>query len=219
MAISTLDYSNLIRCFAATVQVEITNPDGGGNTSFMGLITGDLAISTGANYETLMDVSAQESLSKKVSLLNNLTGKKFYEGDVRLVTFPQTAMSYINSDKIKFSVDALLVAVNKNDSPLNEWKKLLNLANPRFLNSDLGWRGMMQSPTNYKIAPDGSTTGTASIRYSTWFFSKNQLVTNVTFTPSKVVTPRGTPLYVHGTIQFEPYRALEQGEFAEYFRG
>lgn len=219
MSISTLDYSNLINCQEATVQVQLTNPYGTGDVSFIGLITGDLAISAGANYEGLMDVAMQESLSKKISLLNNISGKQIASGDVRLVTFSQTALSYVNSDKIKFSVDCVLVAVNKNDSPLTEWKKLLKLVNPRFASSYFDWKGVMESPTDYRISGDGSTTGTASIRYSTWFFSKNQLVTNVTFTPSKVVTTTGTPLYVHGTIQFEPYRALEQSEFLSYFKG
>ena len=219
MSISTLDYSNLINCMAATVQVQLSNPYGTGDVSFIGLITGDLAIAAGANYEGLMDVASQENLSKKLSLLNSLTGKQMSSGDIRLVTYSQTALSYVNSDKIKFSVDCVLVAVNKTDSPLNQWKKLLKLVNPRFASSYFDWKGVMESPTDYRISGDGSTTGTASIRYSTWFFSKNQLVTNVNFTPSKVVTTTGTPLYVHGTIQFEPYRALEQSEFLSYFRG
>jgi len=219
MSISTLDYSNLIGCQAATIQVELSDPYGSGDVSFIGLLTGDLAISAGANYEGLMNVTAQESLSQKLSLLNNITGKNMSSGDIRLVTFAQTALSYTNSDKIKFSLDCVLVAVTKTDSPLKQWKKLLKLTAPRFGTQSFEWKGIMESPTDYRIAGDGTTTGTASIRYSTWFHSTNQLITNVNFTPSKVVTTTGTPLYVHGTIQFEPYRALEQSELLSYFHG
>lgn len=217
MALNTFDYKNLIDSKEATIQVHLSNPYGTGDVMFIGLLTSELGISCGANYESLMDTSAQEALSKKATLLNNLTEGAISSGDIRLVTFPQTSMSYINSDKIKFSVDCVLVAVNKTDSPLNEWKKLLRTVNPRYGEIAKKWGGVMQSPTNYRYHNDGTASGTASIRYSTWFWSRNQLITNVNFTASKAVTSTGTPLYVHGTIQFEPFRALEQDELIKYF--
>lgn len=220
MANSIHEYKTLIGQEESTIQVHVTNPFGDGkDIMFRGLITSELVIAGGANYESLYDTSAQDALTKNLAILNSLGDKSLIGGaDVRLVTFAQTASSYINSDKIKFSVECVLVAIKPEDNPLREWRKMLKLTQPRFLDVGVqGFKGFMKSPTNYRYESNGSTRGTAAVKYSTWFSSFNQLITNVSFNPSKVVTKSGAPLYVSGTIQFEPYRALEQGEYDKYF--
>lgn len=216
MSISVSNYKSLYNSKEATIQLAITNPQGDGNDyMFVALFTSELTISGGAHYESLFDTGMQEEMSKKVGLIREMLGGG--GGSVRLVTFAQTAKSYINSEHTQFQIDFVKVAINANDNPLGEVKQLLRLVYPRFQSGDMGFKGFMESPTDYRYESSGKTQGTASIRYSTWFWGKDLIITNVSFTPSKAVTRTGTPLYVTGTIQFEPYRSLEQGELLQFF--
>jgi len=203
----------------STLQLDISAPWGsGGNLQFKSVILGELSMGSGANYSSLFDVSAQEALSNKLAQLNLLTGA--FESDIRLVTFQQTALFYINSDKVRFHVDVMLMAINPTDDVLTPFVGLQQLCTPRAASIGTVWgdAAFIKAPTDYHVdAKSGKAKGTASIRYSTWFLARNQLITRVDFTPSKAVIANGKPLYVTGRICFEPFRAITQEEFSGYF--
>lgn len=212
----SFQYNKLLNNLESTLQIDITAPFGGGNLTFKSIIVSELSIGGGANYESLFDTSAQEALSKKLAQAQQLT--QLWKENIRMVTFQQTVLSYINTDKLKFSVDVALMATKPSDDILTPFVDLQKLVTPRSLST--GWSAVMQSPTDYKVEmTTGKASGTATIRYSTWFIARDQLITNVHWTPSKVVIKAGRPLFIVGQITFEPFRVITQEEMAGYFVG
>ena len=64
---------------------------------------------------------------------------------------------------------------------------------------------------------DKPVPGTVTVKYGQWATLRNMLVTGLSFTPSKVCTKYGLPLYTTGKIDLIPYRMLLANDINSMF--
>jgi hypothetical protein len=226
-------------------QVFISLPDGQGSRRVQGLLQGEFTISGGNQFNTPLASSSQEGLSQKLNVgkaaieavATNVTGQQVSLGSqIQLKTLAQTANFWTGSEKPKFSIDLLFIALRRGDDVRDQVDSLYRTVFPT-----LGKGGVfLQAPYNYSVDGAGRARGTFAIKLGEWFRATRQVMTNVSFTFSQEMVPldggsggggilsigdgvinqeptKFAPLFARGSIQFEPYRDITYNEFRGYF--
>ena len=215
-------------------QVFISLPSTNGNSvRINGLLQGEFNISGGNQWNTPLASAALDSLSEKVNIVKaaiqggaNLLGKKVDLGSqVQLKTLNQTNNFWTGSERPKFNIDLLFIALRRGDDIRDFIEPLYSAVYP-----SLGRGGIyLKAPLGYNVDGRGNPKGTFAIKLGSWFRATKQVMTNVSFTYSQEMIPldgnpnsgieptKFAPLYARGSISFEPYRDITFREFKGYY--
>lgn len=207
---------------SATGPLQGTNGSTINRNSVVGFVVDKFSISGTANYNSPLESAAQESLDTKLQAaqtsLKGLLGPLADSlPNFSLKTVAQSVSIWTGSDRPSFNIPMAFIATRPGDDVRIDVRKLLRTTFPNFSNAGLATT--IHPPNNYRVTTeDGSVsaTGTISVQIGRWFSAPLQVMTNVDFQFSEVVTPDGYPLYAVGTVTFTPFRTISADEIESY---
>lgn len=180
-----------------------------------GYITSEIAIDGTSEYNTPLESQAQNSLNdaknRITALAGNVTGKPISIASPQSVE--QSVVSWVGTAKPHFNLQLVFVALRETDDVR---KATFDLYKTVYPSSDKIVAGtFFKPPLGYATAGLASQ-GTCTIQVGRWFRATQQVMKNVNFSYSKQTIASGAPLYAHGSISFEPYRAITIGDLRGY---
>lgn len=118
------------------------------------------------------------------------------------------------SDRPRFSVPLLFLAINDGDNPMQAARQLLAYVYPGGSPNTV-----LEAPLGYASANLFSDAGCCSVSIGKWFATPRCLVVKqMELTVSQKTDYPGVPLYVGAAIEFEAYRSMTYTEVAAFFR-
>ncbi len=188
-----------------------------GAVSLYGYVNEDgFSVSGSANYESKYDRMIQDSpIGKIINSEGAQFAKNFF--GLQLKSLASTAVGYVDSQNPEFQIQVILVATSEAKEAKNydNARKALASVYPDTISMG-GIQGIITPPNGFQI--DNRTENSrVTVEIGEWFRATYQVITNVQFTFSKEVTPRGYPLYITGTISFMPDRQISAADMKGYF--
>lgn len=212
-------------------QVFISLPNGSGSQRIPALLQGEFTVSGGNAFNNPLASSAQANLSEKLNVgkaaiesVANIAGREVNLGSqIQLKTLQQTALFWTGSEKPRFNIDLLFIAMRRGDDVREFVEPLYQTVFPT-----LGEGGVfLRAPFGYSVDGKGNASGTFAVQLGQWFRATRQVMTSVSFTYSQEMVPLNgsptqeptqfAPLFARGSISFEPYRDITFREFQGYF--
>jgi hypothetical protein len=223
MADFQLDIENLI----ANPNYKVVIAFGGSNI-IQGFIQGDLKFGGGNQYNNPFESQAQQKLSDLMAKVqpaataaaNKFLGTNLSSAQISIKSFDQTISSWTGSEKPKFSMTLVFIAINPDDDVTQPIRKMMKAVFPTRAAEGL----LMRAPLGYGPAlvnnnglPGMAVGGTIVVKVGKWFRAFGQICTKASPTISKQVIASGRPLWSSFDFEFEPYRAISYSEFTGYF--
>lgn len=201
-------------------------------TRLNALFQGEFSISGGNSFNTPLASSGLENLSEKINIgktviqsaANQIGANVNVGSQVQLKTLSMTSNYWVGSEKPKFTLDLLFIALKRGDDVRDMVEPLYESVFPTVAKGGI----YIRAPFGYNVDSQGQAIGTFAVQLGTWFRATKQVMTGVNFTYSKEMIPldgavNGTeatkfaPLYARGSIAFEPYRDITFNEFKGYY--
>lgn len=128
----------------------------------------------------------------------------------------QTLNTWNGSKKPSFSFSVVKVKIRKDDDIVSDCATISAKCMPAGTSSigEITEDLKMDAPNNYNPI---KREGLCTVEIGNWFSANKLCLMSADFDYSKEVTIDGSPLYIHGKLSFEPYRMINDIEFAEYF--
>lgn len=166
--------------------------------------------------------------------VQNLAGK-------RLKPLKTSYVAWQKSDTSPFSFKLSRIALTPDEDTVKPFRDLAKMVLPAYFSAGIVTTPGMYNPpygenlwedikdffsklgdifkgeSTSKFKDDEFVKGTITIKYGTWAVIRNLLITNLSFTPSKVCTKYGLPLYTTGKIDLIPYRMLLADDIQNMF--
>jgi len=211
-------------------------------------LQGEFSIAAGNNFNQPLASSALDNISQKVNVAKsvvdtaaNFSGRNFNTGaQVSIKPLNTTALTWIGSEKPKFSIDLLFLATRRGEDIRDPIKELYRGVFPTVTGGGVLGSAILKAPYGFRQTQGGlSAKGTVGVQLGRWFRATRQIITNVSFTFSQEMvpldgTPRSrtgatsdagptvdptkfAPLFARGSISFEPFRDITYNEFTGYF--
>lgn len=194
-------------------RVAIVNGD---SIRVRGLLTDEFSISGQNDYESIFELTNQDSLQKFALQIASLTDRATnYIGmktslmeNIRLKSAEQTEMIWMRSQIPVFSVSLMVLNLNKNNPRLGDVREQVKSLYAAVFPSITADLKVMNPP----LGDQGSVT----ITIGQWFQAPLQIIRQVNFTFSKEVVDDGSPLYARGTVEFSPSKMPGSNEVIDY---
>lgn len=187
-----------------------------------GFITDEIALDAAAEHNAPLYSAAQEHLSQAYDRLKAGFGAAGGGGvlpNISPVALEQSVASWTGTSKPSFNLKMVFVAMhsgldgNAPDDVRQSVMKLYRTVYPTGVS--VGKATFLKAPLDY--APQGDRArGTITVAVGKWFRATGQIMKNVSFSFSKQSVQNGTPLYAHGSITFEPFRAVTIADISGY---
>lgn len=191
-----------------------------GGARIVGFVMSDFVFS-GRNYfnsamEALLGGAGSATIGKGNSIMSgaisayNLLGGQAVS---RTLSGGDSTSAWIGSDRPKFTLPLLFLAVNPGDNPLETARQLMQFVYPTG-----NPNGVLIAPLNY--VPDFYSRGggCVGVQIGNWFRTPRLfIVKSVQLTISQRTDPGGMPLYVGATVEFEAQRTMVYDEVASMF--
>ncbi len=182
------------------------------------MIQENFSIEASANYESVFQQSLAETLASQNQVASKVLelGKKALQTSAKNVE--ETRLSWVNSEKPKFNLDLLFVSIESGDDPRKHPLQFLEGVMPTR-----GTANIMNAPWDYNILGEGTNSGKFAVQIGKWFRAPNQVLTGARFNLSREVVDIGggftVPLYVEGSVSFEPWKMIFADQLSGYFPG
>lgn len=186
-----------------------------------GFIMSEFRIAVGNSYTSPLQSQAQDAIAQSVEAAKAIASNFFATDKIfswTPRTVEQSVYTWAGSDRPKFTIGLLFIAMENGDDVRASYRNLLNAVVPSFV-VEGGKATFINPPLSYLPQGGRSARGMVSVAIGKWFKGDFLLITHVDGTMSKETLPSGLPLYCQVSATFETYRIVSAQEMQQWFGG
>ena len=203
----------------AEVRVDAT---GSGGPYLKAFVMQDFAFGGRNSFNSAMEAILGGSISRGIAAANsamasatglaNLAGGNMVS---RTMSAGDSVSAWVASDRPKFTIPMLFLAINDGDDPRSIARDLMSFVYP---SGDPN--GILTAPLGYTANFSSFGNGCAAVRIGRWFQTPRLFVVkSVEMTISQRTDVNGVPLYVGAIVEFESQRTMTVDEVQAFFIG
>jgi hypothetical protein len=145
-------------------------------------------------------------------------GTKLFAGKTFQLELEQTRKVWQESGTPQLSISLAFYGLKSGDignRPIDKVRALYGALFPKQVQNTF----LLDAPLGYKwiAGKNLDAAGTLSLSIGEWFKANKLVALSANFTPSLQVMRDGSPLYISGSIELEPFKMLTYEEFLAWF--
>jgi hypothetical protein len=185
-----------------------------------GVLTDSFAIAGQNQFSSLKNEIEDVPLVGSLASVANKAAKgtKLFAGKTFQLELEQTRKVWQESGVPNLSINLAFYGLKSGDigkRPIDKVKALYAALFPRKIQNTF----LLDAPLGYKWIEGKNleAAGTLSLTIGQWFLADKLVAVGANFTPSLQVMRDGSPLYISGSIELEPYKMITYDEFLAWF--
>lgn len=206
----------------ADAKVIITIP---GQRGIEALLINDFMFAGSSEYTNMFEQMAESYNSKldiaKAAIYAAAPSQQARLSKVSLRVVDQTILRWSGGGRPTFPISMMFVETKDGGTDVRDSVKTMYSTIFPVEGYGVNTKGInfrtYAPPLGYIGTASGKSAGTITLKIGRWFLATGLVTTSVNFTFSKEVTPKGTPLFATGDVNFESYRLMTNDEVQKFF--